>query len=65
MVKKYLQEMESEYKKMCGAYARFLSYISKIKEAEDINPDEMEMFEKARDRFVKKIAYMNNFLKEH
>ena len=65
MSKKYLEEMELEYKKICGSYAKMLAYISKMKDSKDLKPEEKEEVYKIEQRFRKKINYMNNFLKEN
>lgn len=65
MIRKYLEEINSEYRKLCGSYAKILSYISKIKESKYLNDEDKNEFEETKQKFKRKIEYMNNFLKKN
>lgn len=67
--KKYIENMENEYKIMSRAYARILSYNEKLANNKlELAEDEIERYKAIRNKLIKKInrdcLFVNNKLQE-
>ncbi len=63
--RKELDAAKNEYKQMCSAYARMLSYISKVKDGGRATEEELIELEKIYMRATEKIKYMGRFMENN